>query len=334
MITTDSNFSAIPWGSMISYNKEFFEHAYRKDKKTNERHSVLRLKPKIAGKCLGLYTIILDKQKNEVQISVSSKILQERYLEHINKDTLLKSYEILNTMGLIQVRPLSAAENSTPLRIHPCMSPLLSKPFGVYTNDLGIISKRSNYYITSFERTGLDIRSSSRSNKRRFIIYDLFLSMSLAKNARLLSYLPIENFQGRVRLEFNLENPADIRWAWGLLEKSELNLMELLESPKQILFDCFNEVLNANLLPSFPVDISDPSIGFDELQKELGMLDFARRFPEKKQGIAFIRSKYPSSTNPSEQIKRYKIALDTVAADRLFQDFSNIDEIKTLLQTL
>jgi len=156
--------------------------------------------------------------------------------------------------------------------------------------------------------------------------------MSRANNLEFLRYLPLTTFDGRKRLEFNLQTADDIRWGFGLPKNTDLNLMELLESPKNVLSDSFCHVFNSDLLPTSPIDYASIP-DFDDVIKNYGMIGFAQAYPEEKRGKAIMKKHYGRKRTPAYQITRYKRALNIVRSGLLFQDFSNIDEIKTLLQS-
>jgi len=260
---------------------------------------------------------------SKIEITISSKILLDRYPELIHKDNFHTVVENINKFGIIALNYNDVIKYAQVYRID-C------------TSDISVVDKQSlisylkslpctkNYSKKDYP-TGIEILSSTRSKNDRIIFYDKETEMHIQNNkdfVALLSQTTIDYFKDKIRIETNLREFKQIR---EYLEVDTTYLKEILESKANPLFQVFGKIFKTSDKIPFVCELRKY-----ELEKIRGRISLLDEFNNKIEKIYdyFVALGY--KINKKNHYMEYQEAFDF--NNRINDcDLNYIDKIKDLL---
>lgn len=203
----------------------------------------------------------LDYEENELVIEFTGKILHDRYSELINSNNVevcLKNIETecgcrLDIPSILQDNKVVKIDVSKDIEYPDCkgLTAYLSSHVKNYKKYLPRIIG-GNFVIEKNVKT--------RGYKKRMTVYDKYKEMQKASNKSFLysTNQPdnmLESFNGKVRLELNLNSIEQIRKS---LKITSTSLMDILSAPVNPICDFISEVFENDSISDYrPTTMSD-----------------------------------------------------------------------------
>lgn len=329
----DSNKLKISIDALRDYREEaFLKHPVydHNDVKVGDKNIL-----KSECSVLGLKSIVINKKQNVIELETSAKILKDKYFDLININNIEQVVSNINDTGLIELDSNEFIDSATVFRTDVTNNLRVSKDIQTYLNDLSLFAANAKYKVEPY-KTGIAIRAAAKTNNERLILYDKAQELTKGReNKELMRYIKPEQFNGVLRVEGNYRKFTNIRKSFGLTNKEPIKLLTLLESKEKVNYKVFDKVFDTSIqqtketltlmelfnngkkLRQDRKDIADEIIcqlcGYD--------MDKIR---------AYIETKVKG--NKSAYFKHYRQVLSRVKNKRLNNDFSSIEEIKTLLK--
>jgi len=319
--------------SKLSFNREalLYYKSAEFDVKTNINHKTgeIRTIKVWNGKgVLGLKYISIGE--TDIEIEFSAKILKEKYLEGINKNTLERLVTEINNSGLIKIDANKFIDSAIVYKIDITDN---IKPTDINKSilDLKIFSANEKYTFTP-HHTGLVITSKHKNDQERLILYDKFSDVSrpIKANIELGKHWNINEAKGIFRVESNNRTFKRIRRNLALqknetyyvketarktstqkvLSNATPYLKDVLESKANPNYDIFRKMFHIEETPKNKIygEIQQmKKLGYKQhqIERELGMRQVIKCCNNDFETIkSFLRSTTKGTNNTNQKILR------------------------------
>jgi hypothetical protein len=313
-------------------NLDFF---YSVEKKTMEddllskklvlaKQSYLGLK-NIEFNCLGKDTIA------EGVIELSAKILKQNYYDLINKNTIEQVVDNLNSYNFVKFDKYRFIDTVEVCRADVTENLKVSRDVGEYISLLQTCNVNPKYRVERYKNEAIVFKKNVISYKERMIFYDKYKELSKDTiEARLLN---IEKFRNVLRCENNIASFDRLRKNFDL-QGEKIFLKELLESKKQVNYETFSKIINANNQLLMKMNSEEfQNMGLYQIEKRLGQEFIIMCFDfDLNRVFEFLKSKNKSRPQAYNCFRQYKKIWQEMRMK--LQENLNIEAIKEIKELL
>ncbi len=318
------------YAEIYNLNESYFRRNSEEDMITNEK---IQSKIILKNKIIGIDSIVISRDEGWSKISISSKLLHEKYPEMLNKNSI--GYAFRNLNKIIEFDFDFVMEDATVSSIDISRDITADEySMSTYFQDLDLYSIRSNYRVKKFSEEGMEIYGLADSNKHRITFYDKYKELSQPKiiNMELLKYFSKEIFKGKMRIEGNVRKLVIIRELFGIEGTNPVFLKDIFNSEKNVLLEYFNLLFpgRGSVTPAYSVMAKNSS--FHSIEKELGAREIIKNCNLDSSAVkTYIKAK--NKGNPSGSIKYYMDLLWQMKFEKSETGFDSIKEIKEKLKS-
>lgn len=192
----------------------------------------------------------LNYEKSELVLEFTSKVLKDKYMQMINKNTFRECIENINNIGIGVLDIRAIESNSVVVKVDVTKDVFWERD-DLFRMIKSHIRNYDKYLIRPHNKSNLCIEKnvSTKSRKRRLIIYDKAHEIQMAKNRSFISSLSqpaemLDYFKGKTRFEINLNSMEQIR---KCLKISKTDVESVLYSSSNPITDYLDELLDENI---------------------------------------------------------------------------------------
>lgn len=203
-------------------------------------------------------------------IEFSAKILRDQYPELINKNTIHKCFENINSLNICKLDIDKTVNDSEVISMDITIDLTgIEMPDKVAIKTC--LNNLNKYHIEKYSRNGLVIMKDVKDNSRkiRLSIYDKYKEINYAKHRQFLESLENKDallayFSGKFRIEANVKSFKQIR---ELCRTESRKLLDILNTDANPLLTLYDEVFNIPNQSKGNEDEKKSLLSFDRLSE-------------------------------------------------------------------
>lgn len=189
--------------------------------------------------------ILADYQHNELVLEFTGKVLQDKYPQLLNRDTILYALENINKLNVCTLDTTAILSDAEVVKCDVTTD---------VTHDINSIIPTIRQNLTNYTKWNvkrytngivLENTVSTPRYKKRLVIYDKEKEMQMTDNVNFVNRLPdgqavTDYFRGKVRFELNINTKQQIR---QLLNIPNNDLQSVLNATANPLLTVINEAV-------------------------------------------------------------------------------------------
>jgi hypothetical protein len=224
----------------INYIKEIDETKFQ-SVSINERLQYHKYQQKIPSNLL----IMVNYEKNELVIEFTSKILKDKFIHLINKDTIYECFHNINQLGICILDIENIINHSEVVKCDVTKDVIFHN---VKELEKYVKSNLANYdkWKCKPYRNGFVLKNVANTphSKKRIVVYNKGKELKRAENKSFLDSLDNDNaiqyFDNKVRIETNINTKIQIR---QFLDIQDNELMSVLNSNTNPILTILDEAI-------------------------------------------------------------------------------------------
>ncbi|ORC33989.1 hypothetical protein B4O97_13960 [Marispirochaeta aestuarii] len=239
----------------------------------------------------------INIEKDQVLIELSAKILQDRYFDLINRNTIELALHRLNECPSITLNINKVLDSARAFRCDSTTDIWTSQYPLDYIAALRLSVINPKYRKELYGRDeSVVYLARTKSRQRRLIVYWKYPEM--LRDRKLSQFLKPTDFFPVIRIEHNLKTFQDIRAAFKIKDICLADILNSQHNPNIALFNRIN--------PEYPrlIDPKSTQHRFSDIEKQEGRISILKKFDYDLESVkAFIRANVKGNT--SAYTKRY-----------------------------
>ena len=258
------------------------------------------------------------QKRNEVEVELSAKILESRYFEGININTIDQVWDTLNTIPQV-VFDDSLMDQAMVLRCDNTYTLPISKSIPSILSTLKVYPSNHKYQVNDFKNESIVYKHKGSSIRERLILYDKMNELGSDKNNKEFFDIiskGLDLSKNYLRVECNISKFSDMKTLFNVksVAYSGVRLIDALESKENPTLKVYDKIMNANN--------SDTQIDlFQEIEveyyKKLQPSQFLRLH-----GIKNILFKFDYNTNRVRDYFINVIGYNKSVVSKIMKDFA------------